>query len=353
MKKALLAVAALTLASGAAFASDARVNALGGAAHLTDTTGIYTNPSDLHKTGDFVSAEFGGTEEAAFVKTMGDYKLGFGLNHKSAYTHGNMIGRGYAGQQNPFQVFYGAKSGDMNWAGSFSYSSVDSKDAGQKASAMGVTFGASTEAWDAYAKLGLGSSAEGTGDINNDGDVTDPGEGDADAKYTGTSGMVVGGGMNSGSIYYYGSYAMDGFKTENTAADEEEGVTQMKLGMVNSTKADGVEFFYGLSYEMTESKDKAADTSATATALPFLVGIEADAAPWLVLRGSVTQNLPFVTENKTDTGSAGNIGESTAVAAGAGFKFGKATIDMELSMGGTGNVESDDIGSNASLTYMF
>ena len=359
MKKALLTAAALTLVSGAAFASKARLTALGGAAHATDTQTIYTKPADMHATGDFVAVEFGANSpkaEGAFVKTMGDYKLGVSLGHNEGFANTAETTMGFAGVQNPFAVAYGAKSGDMNWAAAFGYSSADGKDSKIKSSAMKVFMGASTEAWDAYAHIGLGASAtgqwtdaDGNGTVNGAETV-----GDADATYKGTSGLLIGGGMRSESIYYYGSYGMDGYKVENTAAmDHEMAATSMTLGMVNSHKADGVDFFYGLSYEMTEMNNKTASNKDTSTALPLLVGIEAEAATWMTLRGSIKQNLPFVTESKSTAASLGNLGNSTVVAAGAGLKFGKATLDFTLDAGTTGVVSAAPIGGNAALTYLF
>jgi len=58
MKK-LFVIAAVTLASGAAFASKARVSALGNGAHLTDAQTIFQNPADMTLWGDWATFEMG------------------------------------------------------------------------------------------------------------------------------------------------------------------------------------------------------------------------------------------------------------------------------------------------------
>src|ERR1700692_4032549 len=66
MKK-LFVIAALTLASGSAFASKARMEALGNAAYLIDTQTLFTNPGDINYTNDFATLEFGGHSEPTYT----------------------------------------------------------------------------------------------------------------------------------------------------------------------------------------------------------------------------------------------------------------------------------------------
>lgn len=63
MKKILVVVVAL--ASMNAFATRARVNALGNAPHLIDTQTVYSNPADMMILGDFVTLESGITGAGA------------------------------------------------------------------------------------------------------------------------------------------------------------------------------------------------------------------------------------------------------------------------------------------------
>jgi len=137
--------------------------------------------------------------------------------------------------------------------------------------------------------------------------------------------------------------------------------------VINSHKRDGVDFFYGVSLSMENDKVSYLTSGLTSKTdymrTPFLVGVEAEAASWLVLRGSISQTVLFGSKKTTDT--SGNVtGDSatndTTVAAGAGLKFGKFTLDTFIAASTTGNVSlASDSGSGdkfltqASLNYAF
>ena len=350
MNAKILTTLAVLLTGATSFATTARLDALGNAVQLIDVQNVFTRPTDMHMISEQMVFEFDAVGPATaaqggFVKNLGDSKLGFFVGRIDA-VRGDAGTEKFLGVENPFTVAYGMKAGDMPWAVALTNSSSDKKTTTQKQSKTSlsgsIVFGDLT----VNANLGLGDTAKGAKDGNN---ATT-----ADAKYTGTSNSV-GAWYVMGDWNIYGDIATGSEKIEAAAAgNTKDTTTTTKVGFVNSTKKEGTEFFYGVAYQMTNLKQEptgAASTKTDTTTLPVLVGIEADAASWLTLRGSVTQNV-LLGGTKTDAGTD-SIANNTTVNAGAGLKFNKAVIDMKLSMSTAGNVQSDDIGANAALTYLF
>ena len=334
MKKLL--VIAVALASVNAFATRARVTALGNSPHLVDTQTVYTNPADIFGLGDYVTLETGLTTgttssdqaEGMVVRTMGDAKMGLSLGHQSenASTWG-LRPAAFGNQQNPVEFTYGAKSGDMNWAATLVYSNYNDKTAAgatvAKESSMGVRLGARANNWDASLRLGLANTAElGAGN-----------------KFTGTLGLGAKLGYQMDSLYWFGDVTSVGYKVESAAGVETTKLsdTQLEVGVMTSVKKDGSEMFYGAKYAMQTTSETVASPEGkiTNSTLPVWIGLEVDAASWLTLRGSVTQTV-LIDSLKTEGTSLGTAQElapganNTVVAAGAGLKFNKITVDGTL-----------------------
>ncbi|WP_413289059.1 hypothetical protein [Bdellovibrio sp. HCB337] len=398
MFKSILTVAAVLSVAAPAMASKARLASLQNAAHLVDTQSIFDNPAKSYLMGDFATLEFGATStasngantpenfttnggsagaavfygenaEGGFVKSYGDAKVGFYMGRKSPFTTRVRSLLGFAGQENPIEFMYGFQAGDMKMAASFNYSKSDKKVAGgqQKQDAMGLRFGAVATNWDAALTFGLGSKA--TGNAASGFGLT---AADADSEYKGTTGFKLNGGYWFENTYVFASYYQDGVELSGmTGAGGFAGVTdakieqsQYEIGVIDTIKADGMNFFYGVSYLGFTSDDKEdnaavdAQFKAEQTMLPFVVGVEADAASWLVLRASVKQNV-ILGSNKTNGGDSLTNANNTTVALGAGMKFNKFMLDSTLAAGsvpataGTGNINANDLMANASLTYLF
>jgi hypothetical protein len=295
--------------------------------------------------------------------------------HAAFGTNGQNV---FDGQNNPLEVFWGMK-GDISYALSLSYSdSKNTKVNGANAydatqQAIGVRAGAKADVWDAYANVGLISTAKISGQ--------DPGGlSGKSAEYKGDMGFKVGGGYNMDNLYLHGSYASDSAKIEDkstTAGSNPENakraVQQLTVGVVNPSKFEGGEFFYGvnlvyttLKHELNDLNGNSADDysyKSTSMKLPLVAGVEVDAASWLTLRGAVSQDLPFSTaksESQTGTQNAvngyANNKNNTSVTAGLGMKFGKLTFDgfLKGSTAAAGEFGSDDkFLSHASVTYNF
>jgi hypothetical protein len=79
------------------------------------------------------------------------------------------------------------------------------------------------------------------------------------------------------------------------------------------------------------------------TKLPVTFAMEADATSWLVLRGSVSQNV-ILGETKSIAGKKRTIADSTAVNGGATLNFGKLKVDGVI--GTTSNDRTATVAAN-------
>ena len=301
-----LIIIAIALVSTNAFATRARVMALGNSPHLVDTQTVYSNPADMMVMGDYVTFESGitgaGAEgsntEGMITRSMGDAKMGLSLGHqsKNASIWGLRAAAltGFAtikGQQNPVELSYGMKSGDMSWAGTFVYSNYNDKAASEKESSMGIRAGLRMGALDAKLGLGLGSEYSNT----------------TDGKFKGTPSISLGAGYQMDTMYYAASVVMAGFKTEDVNGAELRKLDnqEIMLSVTNSHKKEGnlEGMFYGVGLSNTSRKlttSPTTDQKVTTMSLPVWIGMETEATSWMVLRGSVSQDV-FLSNSKTES----------------------------------------------------
>lgn len=368
MKKALL-IAAMVAMSTSAYASKARVQALGASPHLNDIQDIMTKPDRVATYGEWATVEFGQSTisgsftdsptiasvtaaEGGFVRQSGQSAWGAYLGQGSASVAAlRTIGSAVAGvtflpQENPIRLFY-AQKGDMNWGVGFLYS--DSKSvaaaAEEKQNLMALSGGWSGRDWDAQFQFGLANNAtETTGE-----------------KLSGKLTYQLNYGKKVENNYYYVAYGAGGAKTANAGGTDVSDVDQTtyRVGFVTSHKKDGTDFFYGLSYRNLTIKDKISTTDQAFTSLPLIIGVETEAMSWLILRGSVTHNVSILglSKNKTAATTETTGANSTTVRVGTGFKWGKAMIDAIVVAGGADNGDlntaNDQFLNQMSLTYTF
>lgn len=375
MKKLL--VIAVALAAVNAEATNARINALGNSSHLVDTATVYNNPADIFSLGgDYVTFEsgatnaagaqqgLGNTAEGMIVRTMGDAKLGLSLGNRSTALRTTAASAAFGalatpaglqiGQQNPLELTYGAKAGDMSWAGTLVYSNLNNKVTEAKESTMGVRLGARAGNWDGAVRLGLGDTVQTL----------------ADGKYTGTMSLSANGGYWMDSIYWFGNLRTAGYKWENAASVEQAKftTTAITVGALSSMKKDGTEVFYSAALTNTESKIDdsvaTAGSKTTSLTLPLQIGVEAEANSWLTLRGSVSQNLQLLNTTKTSpqSGAAATAdlapgNDNLTFAAGVGMKLNKVTVDASLfqvnGAGTNANITTDNMLANVGMSYWF
>lgn len=404
MIKSILTATAILAIAAPAMASKARMASLQNAAQLIDTQSMFENPAKSYLMGDFATLEMGATStalvganapenvttngatagaagfygenaEGGFVRSYGDNKVGFYMGRKSYFTSRVRALTGFIGQENPIDLMYGFQAAELKWGASISYSKSDKKVTGgqQSQEAMGARFGVVGTNWDAALTVGLGSKATGT--VGGAGVLLGA---SAASDYKGTTGARLGGGYWFDQTYVFGSYYMDGVELSQVTGQGAQftGLTggkieqnQFEVGVIDTIKADGMNFFYGVSYIGFTSKTSGATGAAPGTAaldaafgmeqtqLPFVIGVEADAATWLTLRASAKQNVILGTTKANSMDQS--VLNNTTVAVGTGMKFNKFTLDSTLAAGsvpstpGNGNVSANDLFANSSLTYVF
>lgn len=392
MKKILL-IAAVTIASVSAHASKARLTALSNAAHLADIQDVVQSKPDQALNYEAATVEFGGNAgapeaEGGFVRKMGDSAFGFYLGRSSTTyaaatsTAATGIGAGEAtaaddalataalnsafAQDNTLQLTYAAKAGSINWGAGLFYvsnnfknnttfsSSTENLVAKKKQDIMGLLVSAGNGTWDAQLRQGLGGKTELDIASNTIVNLT----GATKLTVESTNSTRLSGGYMMDTMYFYGAVEMGAAEAKTQTTTLADGETSnIKVGVVNTHKKDGVDFFYGAEIQSNMTKNKTAPTSKTeSTLVPLLVGVEADVNSWMTLRGSLTQNLGLLSSTKSTGGSASSVTDSTATNVGAGFKWGKATVDVVMGMGKSGEFGTDaasDMFTNASVTYNF
>lgn len=385
--KNLLVLAALTVAVSPAFASKARYGALGNSYHITDTQSIFVNPVHMHKVGSFATFELGQPSSSATAeKAEGGFLMnsswgmwGAYIGHRSEtvteFVSGintRLTGLSSDGllltEQNPLDLFFGGDMAGMKWGTYLHYSNSKTdtatatvNGANAKVSTAGAGFGLGGDNWDAYLRVGLMGKSEAV--------ASTPAAFNAELKQKGL--YSVGGGYWMENNYFFGHFltAKGEFSSIQPTTDIEK--TEYQVGVVNNNPVAGGNVFYGVSYLNNEVKrdSSASSTKESKSRLPVVIGMEVDAASWLVLRGSVTQAV-LLGENKAPTAAAekSELVNSTTVAAGAGIKFGKLTLDGLISHTAgpntgrgteanlpntTGTIDGTGTITQASLTYLF
>jgi hypothetical protein len=364
MKNTLVMAAALALMASPAMASKARLTALGNASHLSDIQDSLVNSSKLLEHGDWVTFEMGkanvnttGTvtdphAEGGFARSMGDSRYGFYLGSTPSWVT-SVRQSAYLVNENPINLIYGSKAGDLAWGAGLMYSNSDRKTVKAKQSALGLNGGVTGANWDAGLTIGLSNTYknETTG---------------SEVDFKGKTAFDLAGTYTMGTLTYSAGATMNGGKEETgttgTVAHDYDN-TSYNVGVLNSHKADGADFFYGAKLMMSTNKDKkTADIKTETTSLPVQVGIEADATSWMVLRASLTQNFLLGSTKSTGAGvaaspadEANTIANNTSVAAGAGLKFGKLMLDgtLEAANSNTAALNGNAFLASAAVTYMF
>jgi len=358
--KNTLVIVALALAASPAMASKARLNALNNAAHLSDIQDVQTNASKIMSHGEWLTFEMGNNNytaagtatpraEGGFARSMGDSKYGFYLGAHPSWVDEVRTGNTgtYLTNENPVSLFYGSKASDLAWGVGLLYSNSDKKTTTQKQSATGLNAGVTGANWDAALTLGLMNT------YKNDTATVD---------FKGTTAIDLAATYTMDTMTFSAGLAMNGGKEEvNGTETHKHERSSFNVGVVNSHKADGSDFFYGAKLVSSTVKDKTPDTKTDSMSLPVFAGIEADATSWMVLRASVSQNFLLGSTKSTTpadvapAGEADTIANNTSVAAGAGLKFGKLMLDgtLEAANSATAALNGNALLANAAVTYMF
>ena len=429
-KNIILVGTALMLISTSAFATKARLQALGedkdGSYYISDYRNIYINPAELNSMGNMavlewgtsgstVSGALGGSsldfdnatkaQGGVLYSLSNGYKIGAVLGDETDVaaltrilaSNGGAAGTGLQSADNVLDVFVAGKS-SVNWGANLLYSKTkDETTASTKhdSNAYAMRLGVSQDAWNAHLLLALGAKADRPNAAST-------------PTYKGKFGARIGGGYDMSPMHkvfgMYENYTWD--QTNSTTATRKGNFSKGILGLGHTREVSaGSTIFVKLQGEITHVQLDNVGSLAAAKidrlAFPISVGFEHAATEWLVLRGSVVQNLygtvkdEGLTDNFGTPGSAadfttmgksirllaagrygsstsGNGGKktlanSTTVNAGATFKLASLEIDGNIgatpgsrtgTLGTTSNTNKgvlalDNLETRVGVTYKF
>lgn len=369
MKKLAIATVGLAVLSTSAFATKARLEALGematGSQFLDDNRNVFLNPAHLNTHYDWVTMEWGQTSntsdaaaspraEGGMFKNNGNiiYGLYFGSESNTSQSLRTAAGvTGDAAQEmNNLDIFVAGDAG-VQWGVRLTNGSYANEQGASdvEASQTRLTVGVVSGNIDGFLNFGLANTADdGTNEFDGAGSID--------------LGVTYAMGDLDIMLRYTSITAEDANEDEYTAANTWLGVAK------NYKLNDKAQAWASAFYKMDTSENDFAASSAPgeskSTYLPVSIGVEVMAKEWLALRGSVTHEIIGSDEN--DAGDTKTRTDSTKVAAGASLIFGDFNIDGLIGNSpaggaatatdtsvGAGNLRTDNLMSRVSMTYKF
>lgn len=366
MKKQIVLGLGLAVIAAPALASKARLQALGedvnGSFYVNDNRNVFLNAAQVNNHKDLVTFEWGDTAtatdstsapraEGGLFKSHGNLVYGLYLGSESNTSNGfRTLASAAVEEENNIDLFVGGDAG-VKWGANVTYSKSADDEANGDAnqSAMRTRFGV------------IAGDIEGWANIN----ISNKAEDAAGDEFEGKLGYKV------GAVYHLNDYNLfaDYQSFEGEAKGSQDGdlkSTQLQVGAGRASKLnDKATLFTKL--QLTNTKVDTADVAGgqdlKTNAVPVTIGLEYDAASWLVLRTSVAQNLWSSQDNDGDKKT---VAETTVVNAGATLKFGELSVDGVIGNGandanasgdntstGNGNLRTDNLMSRVSMTYRF
>jgi hypothetical protein len=308
MKNYLSLVLALAVVSSPAFATTARLQALGeganGSYYIQDNRNMFLNPAQIVQYKKKLMIETAG-KEASFINTFGDFTYSATVGHEepsSIFSPSNAIEVGVSGE------------GSMNWGLAVNHGGSSAN----KLNTWLARFGVGQGAWNVFGNVGLyGKQLNLLG-----------------AEVKAKSNISVGATYAMDNMTVFGRFATG--NVDNAGSE---------------VKKSGYGAGLGYKKEMTKSTnlfsrvEVGSETTTIAGAeskgwnVPMTIGAETQALSWLAVRGSVAHNL-FAQTTSANT---------TLVAAGLGMTFGDLSIDA-LVADGTAPTTNTAIGTGGAST---
>jgi hypothetical protein len=363
MKKNLVVALGLTVLATPAFATKARLEALGenvnGSFIVQDNRNIFYNAAHVNTYRDLVTYEWGDTQsadsasspraEGGIFRTMGNLVWGVQLGNSSNISNAFRLGSGVTAlEQNNIDLFVGGDAG-VKWGASVAYSSSDNMAATGKQSAIRSRLGVIAGDLEAWANINISNKAEST---------TPPAAGSLNREFEGKL------GYNLGAIYNFQGYRL--FADYQSLEGESKGAVagplangdisakQLQVGAGRVARLnDRATLFTRVQYTMRDTENASfaaltgqaqcsADVAVACSKfkgsfVPVVVGMEYDATSWLALRGSLSQTI---WGNQELAGTKTALDNTTAVAAGASVRFGEFSVDASLNSNNFGRVSA-------------
>lgn len=369
MKKQLTVALGLAVLATPAFASKARLQALGedvnGSFYVNDNRNVFLNAAQVNNHKDLVTFEWGDTQEGTdatgtpraeggVFKTAGNLVYGLYLGSESNTSNSFRALSGLTGtaaeEENNIDVFVGGDAG-MKWGANVTYSksAKDEVNGDAESNALRTRFGV------------IAGDIEGWANIN----ISNKAEDAAGNEFKGKLGYKVGGVYHMNDYNLFADYQSFNGEADG-AQDGDLKSSQLQVGAGRATKLnDKATLFTRVQYTnvKVDTSDMTVGGEDTKTnSVPVVIGLEYDAASWLTLRSSVAQNI---WSSKDNDGDKSPVHDTTVVNAGATLKFGELSVDGVVgnSTGGAdgsgdtsvgnGNLRTDNLMSRVSMTYRF
>ena len=315
MKKQMILATLVALLSGSAWASKARMEALGQgdySFYIQDSRNAFANPSSIMGMNNYVVTEWGSNPEGGFFKAQDGvaYGLYFGAEDMFNGDRG-----GYIAPEGSMHLFLAGEM-DFQWGVRFDY--AGNKDASNEYSGMNVQAGMTMGEIQAYVGYTLADKSKG-----GNADVS------PDSEWEGMN-MEAGAGYDMGMANLFGTFEKWG--------EKEAENQRISVGAATVKKMDSAMLFLDARFVMEEMDGQDSENS-----IPLTFGFESMANDWLTIRGSLTQNIAFGDFESNDTG----------LNAGASFSFGKVMVDGNLSGASNGNFGFSNVLSDVSVRYSF
>jgi hypothetical protein len=416
MKKQLTVALGLAVLATPAFATKARLQALGedsyGSFYINDNRNIWLNAAQINNHKDLVTYEFGSTVdqdtaatprgEGGVFKTMGNMvygihfgggsntsnnlRLGAGLADVDLDGSGNITGAtGTGSEQNNIDAFVGGDAG-IKWGANLGYAKSSDQSQGLRNESLRTRLGVIMGDTQVYGNINLINNAR--GELSG---LAGPlGAANGASKFEGKLGYQV------GAIHAWEGNTLfvdyRNFEGEGTIAGtkEDQKLNQLQAGIGRVERLnDKSNLFLRASYVMAKAENDNAIAAAAGTfgaacdlsaylceeyetqRVPVVVGLETEAASWLTLRASVAQVVWGTEEDANDERTV----NATAVNAGATLKFGELSVDGVIGNGtvagdgfavagsttntaagsgtGTGSLRLDQLMTRVGMTYRF
>jgi hypothetical protein len=363
----------ITIISHQSFASKARMTSLSNSRHVLDEQQIFINPLYLNYLDSFVSYESGdmGVSPTTTAKSNAEGLVSFALKDRSrlalamGHQDANIVYSrkfindvallNFTMTQNPLHLFYANTDVDTSYAFSFQYSNYKNRVSSEGESTVGTSFGVEMGPWQLSTQYVLINSAE-TALNRLDG-----------------SGFITGAlQYSTDTNHFYVIYSSLPTRAyNNTSVLESHYVQNLRIGLVDSNMKDGHDAFWGAEILTTNIECKLkgglnCQKTARSVVLPVWFGVEAQALPWMILRGSIRQTILF-NQSKDDVGyssalfqnGTGAISDyvegpdSVQLAMGMGLDFGNVVVDGTLQAATTTFFDLSNFLSQVSLKYKF
>jgi hypothetical protein len=367
MKRNVLVIAGLAVLSTNAFASKARVQALGqdanrGSEYIADSRNVFRNPAALNETKNYLVTEWGGSvntdannaprAEGGFFREMGAFNYGLYLGNEGDNTGRSQAANSFLAQDNALDLFIAGDMG-VKWGARLHY--ANSKDQAtsafeKKNTAYGVGLGVVAGAIEGYANV----------------DISDKSTGATAARDVSKlkPSYLVGGSFTWTDYTFFASYENRKTEVSGTTTSTTKDST-IVAGVGRTMEINPTARIFGDAKVSIATNSVTAGKTKTNT-LPVTFGMEADATSWLTLRGAVSQNL-FLNEVKNTSGKKSTKANTTTVAAGATLNFGKLKVDgligtSDASRSGTvsanngtnaGTLTTDNLMTRVAVSYWF